>query len=650
MFATTLPRNKDGKKKIVYVISKRIPVGFKLNEKGRRVKTYKNKQEIVEEIGFIEDFLDQYDDPLAHFKAEAKRITQENKIKKQSYLLGCNYDLSEEYDDSESNAFDANGFQNDLFNYGYAAISAIYHQLEIHYFINNRRRYTKARYNHNMIFLMLIVDRIINQSSKKGAWERRNFYFEKFNFSMDDMYRSLDFFAENKVKLLNNVNKRVTDLYDRHTDLLYYDVTNYYFEIDDEDELRKKGVSKEHRPNPIIQMGLFMDTKGLPVNYELFKGNTNDNRTLIPGMETLGFDLDINNLIYVADKGMMSGNNIRQIRTNKSGYVISYSIRKASKEFKDYVLNQDDYEIWKKDDEELEDGEYDFKCKSRITSRRINFDIVVKKKVEENGKMIMKEFIQRGKGHSEINERQIIFYSKKYAKKAKKDRAKSIEKAKNIAAGKYGQKILTAGAMKFVKRECYNTKTGEINSEQWNDLTSFDEDLLKEEEKLDGYYAIMTNVIGLDVGDKPFNAKHRWTHDEFYQLNREVSDSDIIQMYKGLWKIEESFRITKSDLDARPVFVRKDTRIEAHFLICFLSLLILRILEHRLENKYSASQIKESISNALCTHINENNYKTVRYSKLLGEIGDSLGINLRKKIYSQSDLKELMGQAKKLGY
>lgn len=650
MFATTLPKNKDGKRKIVYVISKRIPIGYKLNEKGRKVRTYKNKQEIVEEIGFAEDFLDKYADPLAHFKAEAKRITQENKINKQSLILGCNYDMSEEYNDKDSEAFDDKGIQNDLFNYGYSVISAIYHQLDIHYFLNNRRRYTNARYNHNMIFLMLIVDRIINQSSKKGAWETRNYYFEKFNFTIDDMYRSLDFFAKNKVELLKTVNNRVTELYDRNTDLLYYDVTNYYFEIDEEDELRKKGVSKEHRPNPIIQMGLFMDTMGFPVNYELFKGNTNDNKTLIPGMETLGFDLDINNLIYVADKGMMSGNNIRQIRTNKSGYVISYSIRKASKEFKDYILNPEGYVIWKKDEEEPEDGEYDFKCKSRITSRKINFDIIVKKRIEENGKIIVKEVVQRGKGHTEINERQIIFYSKKYAKKAKKDRAKAIEKAKKIAAGKYGQKILTSGAMKYVKRECYNTKTGEINSDQWDDLTSFDNNLVTEEEKLDGYYAIMTNVIGLEDGAEPFNAKHRWTHDEFYQLNREVTDSDIIQMYKGLWKIEQSFRITKTDLDARPVFVRREDRIESHFLICFLSLLILRILEHRMDNKYSASQIKESISNALCTHINENNYKTVSYSKLLGELGDNLGINLRKKMYSQSELKEMMGQVKKMGY
>lgn len=650
MFATTLPKNKDGKRKIVYVVSKRIPIGYKLNEKGRKVRTYKSKQEIVEEIGFVEDLLDRYPDPLAHFKEEAKRITQQNKIKKQSYILGCSFDMSEEYDDSQEDSFDERGMQSDLYNYGYAVISAIYHQLDIHYFLNNRRRYTKARYNHNMIFLMLIVDRIINQSSKKGAWERRNFYFENFNFTMDDMYRSLDFFAKNKVDLLKNVNSRVTELYNRQTDLLYYDVTNYYFEIDEEDELRKKGVSKEHRPNPIVQMGLFMDTMGFPINYELFKGNTNDNRTLIPGMETLGFDLDINNLIYVADKGMMSGNNIRQIRTNKSGYVISYSIRKASKELKDYILNQDDYEIWKKDDGDSAADEYDFKCKSRFTSRRINYDVIVRRKIEENGKTVMKEFVQRGKGHTDINERQIIFYSKKYAKKAKKDRAKAIEKAKKIAAGKYGQKILTAGAMKYVRRECYNTKTGEINSDQWDDLTSFDDDLVKEEEKLDGYYAIMTNVIGLEKGEKPFASKHRWTHDEFYQLNREVSDSDIIEMYKGLWKIEQSFRITKSDLDARPVFVRREDRIEAHFLICFLSLLILRILEHRMGNRYSASQIKESISNALCTHINENNYKTVNYSKLLGELGDNLGINLRKKMYSQSELKDLIGQAKKLGY
>jgi len=626
MYATMLPANADGKRMIVYTSSVRIPNGTKKNAKGRIVTKYKYKHPIIKKIGYVEDFLGEYEDPLLHFKEEAKRITEEEKQIFNEKKITTEFSFQEEFGEDEVI---------DAFNYGYSIIATIYHELEIHYLLNNRRRYTKARYNQNMIFFLLVIDRIIKQSSKLGAWNTRESYFENFHFSLDDVYRSLDFFADNKVDLLKSVNKRVVKRYKRNTDLLFYDVTNFYFEIDEEDDLRKKGVSKEHRPNPIVQMGLFMDDMGFPVNYQLFPGNNNDCTTLIPGMETLGFDLDYNNLIYVADKGMMSGKNIRRIISEKSGYVISYSVRRAEKEIQKYILKEEGYVDWTNSNNE-ETGEESFKCKSRIHPRDIWIETYEK---TPNGMHIKKTKFR-------VNERQIVFYSPKYAAKAKQDRKHAIEKAKKIAAGQYGKKILNKGALKYVKRECFNTKTNEINSEDWDDLTAFDQEKLKAEELLDGYYVIMSNVIGLEDFEPPFTAKHRWTRDGFYQLNRKVTDSDIIGMYKGLWKIEQSFRITKSDLEARPVFVRREKRIEAHFLICFISLLILRILEHK--TGFTAARISKEIQE---TKVTEDNgfYKAIHYNKDLNHIGECLGLNFKKKRFSRKEIKDFIALSKKFG-
>ena len=626
MYATLLPANADGKRMIVYTSSVRIPQGTKKNAKGKTVTKYKYKHPILKKIGYVEDLLHEFEDPLAHFKEEAKKITEKEKQNFNESIITTEFSSQEEFGEDDVI---------DTFNYGYAIIAAIYHELEIHYLLNNRRRYTKARYNQNMIFFLLVIDRIIRQSSKLGAWNIRDRYFDNFRFSLDDMYRSLDFFADNKVDLLKSVHKRVIKRYKRNTDLLFYDVTNYYFEIDEEDELRKKGVSKEHRPNPIVQMGLFMDDMGFPVNYQLFPGNNNDCTTLIPGMETLGFDLNYNNLIYVADKGMMSGKNIRRIISEKSGYIISYSVRGAEKEIQDYILDEEGYVEWRRQQDE-ETEEESFKCKSRIHPRSIWIETYKK---TQNGMQIQKTQFR-------VNERQIVFYSPKYAAKAKQDRKHAIEKAKKIAAGQYGKKILNKGALKYVKRECYNTKTNEINSDEWDDLTAFDTDKVKAEEKFDGYYMIMSNVIGLGELETPFAAQHRWTKDGFYQLNRKVTDSDIIGMYKGLWKIEQSFRITKSDLEARPVFVRREKRIEAHFLICFISLLIVRILEQR--TGLPASRIINEIQKAQLTEDN-GLYKAIHYNKDLNHIGECLGLNFKKKRFSQKEIKDFIATAKKFG-
>lgn len=491
---------------------------------GYRDKEGKTRQKTIKTIGYLDDLKKDYDDPISHFKRIAKEMDRARKDKSNNITLSIS---------PQATLFPGTDNRK---NFGYVAFSHLYHELELDYFINNRRRYTKAEYNHNAIFKLLVYSRLLKPSSKKRAYENRNLFFDKMDFSLDDVYRSLSFFNEHKDAMLLALHKRIRTLYGRDTSLVYYDVTNYYFEIDKQDEMRRKGVSKEHRPDPIIQMGLFMDTDGIPLAYDLFPGNTLDKKTLIPMIQKIREDYNLGRLIIVGDKGMMAGDNIRQILMNKNGYVLSYSIRGANRAFKNYVLDEEGYRRI---------GTEGFKIKSRIYPREITISTIQNKKEKVR-----------------IDEKQIIFYSPKYAEKAKADRECAIQKAKKLISSPsaYNQST-THGAAKYVKNLVFSTASGEVMHDSRHILL-FDDDKLTEEEKYDGYYAIVTSEL-----DTP--------------------DEKIIEIYRGLWRIEESFKITKSDLETRPVYVSRQDHIEAHFLICFVALVLARLLEKSLNGKYS---------------------------------------------------------------
>jgi transposase len=232
-------------------------------------------------------------------------------------------------------------------------------------------------------------------------------FFDNFNFSLDDVYDALTHFDKISGALQQHLHEQVTKQYARETDLAYYDVTNYYFEIDEQDELRRKGVSKEHRPDPIVQMGLFMDSEGIPISYNLFPGNTNDCETLIPQTKDLRRDFGIGRVIVVADKGLNTARNCYFNTHNlKNGYVFSQSVRGGHKELKDYVLEQSGYQVNKEG----------FKIKSRIYPREIEL-----------------ERADGGKFKTRIDEKQVIFYSPDYDRKAKTDRAATVAKARQMA-------------------------------------------------------------------------------------------------------------------------------------------------------------------------------------------------------------------------
>lgn len=574
----------------------------------------KNKTTTVKRIGYLDEFTSRYADPVAHFKELAKQLSIENKVEISASL-------------DEHHTFDARYIKGDVsshrteglvYHLGLLPLSQIYHELEIDYFMDNRRRYTKAKFNHNTIFQMLVFGRILFPDSKLGTWDNRHKLLGDMTFSDDDVYRSLEFFARHKTALIKHLNDRVTRNYGRDTTLMFYDVTNYYWEIDREDGIRKRGACKEHRPEPIVQMGLLMDSRDLPITYNLFPGNTNDSLTLSPTMGDVTEELGREGIVYIADKGMMSGDNRAEILINRGGYIFSNSVRKADQQTKGYVLDETGFVF---------NNEGTYKYKSRI----VPVTIQITSQVSGKKKSIV------------INERQVIFWSRKYQERTRHERAQAIQKAAN-----YGSCENNHGGNRFFKKIVVNKVDGEVlRDEDKAYVRVFDEDLLSKEEALDGYYMICTNVIGLGPDEKPFAKQSRFLSDNMFQLNRPVDAHDIIDMYRGLWRIEESFRITKSWLKARPVFVHTEASIEAHFLTCFLGLLLLRILELKTDHSIELNRMIEDLRDLQVVQESPDLFLLTQPTNVIEKIGQYFNLDLIKKRYTMQELKKMVAKTKK---
>lgn len=533
----------------------------------------------VQKIGYLDTFLDQYDDPIAHFEEVVAQMNSEKKASKQQ----------QSYDYNPDETFDGDNSK----NLGYAALSNIYHELEIDTFFNSRQRSIGAEYNLNSIMRLLVFSRLLYPGSKKKTFENRKKFFERFDFTLDDLYRSLTRFSKFKEALQLWIHERVASCYGRDTTITYYDVTNYYFEIDKQDKTRRKGVCKEHRPNPIVQMGLFMDNSGLPVAYQLFPGNNNDCTTLIPILQRIRREFGVGKAVVVSDKGLNTAKNAYYLSNSRGGYVFSQSVRGGTKELKEYVLKKSGYEQF---------GD-DYKKKSRQFTRKVEFE-------DESGKTIK----------ADIAEKQVVFYSRDYDRRAKADRASSITKAKALIANpdKFN-KYNSYGAAKYIKHIEFDEETGEIIKAK--SVIAFDDEKLAEDEKYDGYYVIVTSK---------------------YQ----ASDEWVIDTYKELWRIEETFKVTKSDLEARPVYVSREDHIESHFLTCFVALIIIRLLQKKLDGKYSPEKILSGLSKTCFTNTDANRYVANYNDEAVVEIGKLFGIDFRKKNRTLAEIKNIIAKTK----
>jgi len=544
----------------------------------------------VKSLGYLDELEKVYDDPIAHFKEVARKMTEEDNIRKK-VVLNINMD--------EKLSKDIVGRK----NLGYAAILKIYHELELNVFFNNRARNKAFKYNTNSVMILLVVSRLLSPGSKKKAYMEKSRYFERFSFSLEDIYRALSHFATLEVELQKYLNDGIVKNYGRNTKTIYYDVTNFYFEIDRPDELRKFGKQKGGGHDPIVQMGLAMDSDGIPIHYRLFEGNKLDKETFRTVIGEVRRKYDTGRIIVVADMGVITGDNIYYLTGGKNynGYVFSFSVKGGTDAFKEYVLDDKGY-MGK--DGKAAGGDASFKIKSRRIGRDINVSMRSGKKAKKT-----------------VYEKQVVFWSKKYEAKAKAERSELVKKAMELVKNpaKY-DRATSYGAARYVKDIRFDKKTGEVLSS--GKKPSFDVSKLAEDEKYDGYYAIVTSEL-------------------------DMAEGDIIDTYRGLWEIEETFKVTKGTLEARPVYVSRHDRIRAHFLTCFISLVIIRLLQKKTARKYSPEKIVECLNNISCSIEQDNLYLFDYRREISDDIGKALDIDFKMKRLRRAEIKNILAESKK---
>ena len=571
----------------------------------------KVKQKVYQKLGYLDDLKKQFDDPIAHYKNYVVELKKEFIIK-----ITTTFDITKD-----------NDFEDDTFNIGYTYLKNIFQELSITNILKNKQYSTNIEYSLSKACELLTYSRILDPGSIKYTYEHKNQFFEPFDLSLDDLYRSLKPLLECKEDIFKTIWESTKDTYNRDASTSYYDCTNYYFEIEYDDEdtlnengeiikkgLRKRGPEKNHRPDPIVEMGLLLDKQGFPISYNLFSGNTSEKETLIPEIDNIKRRHNIEKVIVVADRGLNCSDNMIKMagidldKENRDGYIYGQSVRGADQEFKNWVLSGD-YKIDKIIDDN--DNEIIFKHKSRIYPKKM-YITRDDKGLTKNGNKKKQTIL--------VDQKQMVYYSQKYADKQKKDRNQMIERAKDIIENpkKYTQ-LTTRGSTSYINNIKFDKKTGEIL--QGLDL-SLKIDKIKEEEKYDGYYSIVTSELNM-------------------------SDKELRKRYRGLSKIEDTFKITKSELETRPVYVWTKEHIESHFLTCYIALVLSRILQHKLDKKYSVGKILESLSKCNCSNVKENYYLFNYYDTVLKEIGEVINIDFSLKNRTLQDIKKILGQTKK---
>lgn len=544
--------------------------------------TKKSKSKTIESFGFLDELEKAYDDPIAHFKAYVAKLDAQRLDEKNNTV---SYNPSERVDDDCM-------VQKCL---GYAPFSQIYHRLDLAQLLQSRQRKHQVKFNLNNIFKLLVYARILYPASKLKTHTIKHLFLDNTDFTRDDIYRSLSIFPTYKNAIIEVINKRIDQLYKRDTRNVYYDVTNYYFETYRETGKKKKGYSKEKQRKPIIQMGLLMDNDGIPMTYKTFPGNMLDKETLLPILDELKDSYHLGRMIIVSDRGINTYDNLAYNIIKKNGYVVGQSIRGATAALKAYVLDQTGYQ-----------GSDSFKIKSRITPRtfRITNADAQKKNVD-------------------IDQKQVVYYSEKYAKKARHDRQALLDKVVALIRNpKCKEKISNYGAAKYIKNLHIDKKTKKIIHDA-KFMPEFDTQKLEEDMKYDGYYCLITS-----------------------ELNK--SDQEIIDIYRGLWEIEECFKITKSTLELSPLFLSDEQHIEAHFLTCFVALVLTKLFKRLMNHtNYSLFEMIETLSNAKYTLADTNNYLACHHSKILHEIGDVFDIPYRLKGLTLGKMKQIVAQSKK---
>lgn len=582
------------------------------------------KRETIKNLGPLSNYDDGKPDLL-------KRLRQQFKAGTLVDLEELNIVLSSK---KEMVPLDELNLKLDPKNIGYMFLNAIYNDLGIDVLLNRIKSDSKIEYDLNGLTKLFVFGRILEPQSKKKTFENKNKYLFSITTHEDEitMYRALDVLSENSKKIQNRMNTKIKNSsIGRNTNLTYYDVTNYFFEtmygdddvyeldenngiIKDEDGkliivkkgFRKKGVSKENSKGPIVQMGLFIDNNGIPVSHKLFPGNTQDKTTFKNVLENDVDEMDLGRIVVVADNGMNTQENKYLIISKNNGYIVSKSVKKSWSKLGGWAQENQGYT-------EIRNtfGEVVFKYKSRIN----DVELTYKNNDGTKSKKVVKE-------------KEIIYWSKKHYEKELHQNKKFIEYLESCKENPDKLKDKQRKSQEFIEVLDIDKKTGEVIKTK--KVVVFLEEKLKKYKETLGFYSIVTSEI-------------------------EEDDKEIINRYHGLSRIEDSFRIIKSDLEGRPIYVWTEEHIKAHFLICFIALTIIRIIQFKIlkyENKstlnvdgweqgMTAAKIKETLNNFKADQVYNDYYKITEINDEIDKILKSNNIDFKFKDYNIKEIKEL---------
>ncbi len=483
-------------------------------------------------------------------------------------------------------------------NAGYLFLQSITSKLRIDNIFRNIKRKYKYEYNLNSIFSDLVYSRVLNPSSKMSSFKYAESFLEPPKYSKQDMYRGLSVIAAEFDYIQEELYRNSNFIHSRNTKVLYYDCTNFFFDINEEKDDKKYGKSKENRPNPIIQMGLFMDADGIPLAFNLYPGNQNEQITLKPLEEKIIRDFGVDEFVFCSDAGLASKTNKKLNSSDKRSYVITQSLKK---------LNKKDRETALKSTQFRQIGNSKFIDLSKLDEddpdvfKSIYYKMIP---VERNG----------------VSEEVIITYSPKYRAYQAGIRQGQIARAEKIIGNGEKKKRNSKNPNdpnRFIKKTSI-TESGEVAKK---DFLQLDQSIIDIEAQYDGFYAVATNM--------------------------ECDIQEIININKRRWQIEECFRIMKTEFKSRPVYVSREDRIKAHFLICFSALLVYRLLEVKLENKYTVGEIISTLKNMNMTIVSDAGYiPSFTRTHLTDSLHETFEYRLDNQITRRSKMRTIIKQSK----
>lgn len=553
----------------------------------------KNSSEIIEKLGTEIYIKETYgvDDAEAWARAYVEKLNQDEANKVHKVLIPL---------DTENRI--PIGKQNS-FNAGYLFLQKIYYQLGLPGICRKVKKEHSFDYNLDAILSRLVYGRILYPSSKLSCMEQSKTLLEQPDFELHHIYRALSVLAEDSDYIQAQLYKNSKKVLKRSTGVLFYDCTNYFFELEQESGLKQYGPSKEHRPNPIVQMGLFMDKSGIPLAFCINKGNQNEQLSLKPLEQQIMRDFELSKFVICTDAGLSSEANRKFNNYGERSFITTQSIKKLKEELKTWALDPVGWSL---------------------EGNKGTFDISELEDTPENRKKLFykQKWIEGWDNERDIafDQNLIVTYSLKYKLYQQTIRNRQVERAlKALEKPSSLEKHSQTDSKRFIAKTSI-TSEGEIAD---NKIYQLNEEAIMEESRYDGFYAVYTNL-----DDDPL---------------------DIAKINHDRWEIEESFRIMKSEFSARPVYLQRDDRIEAHFLTCFIALLIYRILEKQLGEKYTCEEIIETLRKIDMTTIGNEGYKPV-YTRtdLTDALHDNAGFHTDYELITNKSMSGIIRRTKGL--